>query len=147
MVSTAKFVSLRSRKKQEKSPGELISALKPYIGRALDKGQGNVMSEISIILRKKSDDILIQETDNEKQRLDWIDDFKPQNSRAKLLEGWEEQKSQEMQRVLRHCEGIIPSMIEALKNDRIVSTEIVLKFRYGKFSWSTERTESQFDKD
>lgn len=146
MVSTAKFVGIRSRK-QEKSPKELISALKPYISRALEKGQGNNQSELTIMLRKKSDEILVQETDNEKQRLDWADNFKPQNNRSKLLEGWEEQRSQEMQRVLRHCETIIPQMIEALKNDHLVSTEIVLKFRYGRFSWSTERTESQFDKD
>lgn len=147
MVSTAKFVSIRSRNKQEKSPKELISALKPYISRAIDKGQGNNQSELTIMLRKKSDEILIQETDSEKQRLDWTDNFKPQNNRSKLLEGWEEQRSQEMQRVLHHCETIIPLMIKALKNEYLVSTEIVLKFRYGRFSWSTERTESQFDKD
>lgn len=144
MVSTAKFVDLHPRNKQEKSPKELISALKPYIGRALDRSQGNGQSELSIKLRKDNNEVHIQETESEKQRLAWRD-LKPQNQRTKLLEGWEEQKAQEMERVAGYCETLIPSMIESFKSANLQSIEVVLKFRKGRFSWSTEKTESQFD--
>lgn len=145
MVSTAKFVGLRARNKQEKSPAELISALKPYIRRALDRAQGNSQSELSIMLRRESDEVHLQETGSEKQRLAWPDNLKPQNQRSKLLEGWEEQRESEMQKVLSYCETVIPLMLSSLRSGNIHSTETILKFRNGKFSWSTEKTESQFD--
>jgi hypothetical protein len=142
MTVSSQFVGYR--KGNSSKPKDIISALEPFILQALEHSQADGLGEVVVFFQRKTSDISVEVKGSDRHKLS-LHDMAKIPGRSKLLEGWEEQRQAELQKTLAYCQQIFPGLMDSLEKKRsLVSIQSSLKFRGGRFVWSTETVESSF---
>lgn len=140
---------LRIQKKSqstEKSPEQLLSKLRPLCVEAIDASLNSPdvanRAEVVLLLRKEDEHFHIKHTHEESQKIAWGENTRLRRE-PRLVDDWENIKQREVDRAIDLCRGrMLDKMITALKSDRyLISVEVVLKFKDGRFNWVTYKEE------
>jgi len=137
----------------EKSPEELLSRLRPVCSDALDASLNCASSanraeatinraEVTLLLRREDEHFHVKSGQERTQKIAWGDRSR-RSKEPRMIDDWENIRRQEVDRALSLCKTrILNKMINALNNDpNLISVEVVLKFKDGKFNWVTYKEE------
>ncbi|MGB3207431.1 MAG: hypothetical protein WBB28_20795 [Crinalium sp.] len=137
--------------KSRSNEADLLGVVRMFVSTALDISRenqgGEAIAEVILLLRKGDPAFQIRHRNEEKLKMDWAKlgerYCKPQSL---LIDDWDEVKQQQLEKVLYVCKELfLPEMFRDLQSrDSVISTEITLKFKGGKFTWATKKEEYFF---